>query len=305
MQGRIITTGTELITGRVGDFNGRYAARRLHEAGLEVQSISMLGDRAPLLQTLLAQALVRSQFIIITGGLGPTDDDITGGAAAAQALNLRLFEDEALLARIRRCLEERGLPWEERYARLAVIPEGATVLDPGGAPCGFSLRHRDAWIFFLPGVPREMRVLFDSFVLPFLVGFAGGGKYMRQRTLRLFGITETQLQETVNKMADWHQEVCVGFYPNFPENHLTLTLRGPEPQTLERQPGPPHRGPGPGSGGGAPGPEAVSLEEMVGQKAPAAGPDPGGGGVLYRRPHLPSPHRRARRLGLFPGGRGE
>jgi nicotinamide-nucleotide amidase len=153
MQGEIITTGTELITGRVGDFNARYAARRLHEAGLVVQSITVLGDRAPLLQALLAQALARSQFIILTGGLGPTDDDITV-AAAAQALNLRLFEDEALLARIRRCLQERGLPWEERYARLAVIPEGATVLDPGGSACGFSLKHQDAWLFFLPGVPR-------------------------------------------------------------------------------------------------------------------------------------------------------
>jgi nicotinamide-nucleotide amidase len=232
MQGEIITTGNELITGRVGDFNARYAARRLHEAGLRVQSITILGDNAPLFQDLLAQALSRSQFIIITGGLGPTDDDLTV-AAAAEALNLRLYEDEALLARIRRCLEERGLPWEERYARLAVIPEGATVLDPGASACGFSLKHQGAWLFFLPGVPKEMQVLFDSFVLPFLVGFAAGGDYMRQRTLRLFGMSETQLQEAVNKLGEWQEGVCVGFYPNFPENHLTLTLRGQDPQALE------------------------------------------------------------------------
>jgi nicotinamide-nucleotide amidase len=265
MQGEIITTGTELITGRVGDFNARYAARRLHEAGIEIQSITMLGDRAPLLKTVLTQALKRSQFILITGGLGPTDDDITV-AAAAQALNLRLFEDEALLARIRRCLGERGLPWEDRYARLAVIPEGATVLDPGGSACGFSLRHQEAWLFFLPGVPREMRVLFDSFVLPFLVGFAGGGKYMRQRTLRLFGISETQLQETVNKLADWQQEVCVGLYPNFPENHLTLTMRGPEPQALEDNLDRLTAALAREVGEVLLGPETFSLEEMVGQK---------------------------------------
>ena len=232
MQGEIITTGTELITGQVADFNGPYAARRLHEAGLEIQSITMLGDKAPLLRELLAQGMSRSQFIIITGGLGPTDDDITV-AAAAQALNLRLFEDEALLARIRRCLEEKGLPWEERYARLAVIPEGATVLDPGGSACGFSLKHQGTWLFFLPGVPKEMQLLFDSFVLPFLVGFSAGGNYMRQRMLRLFGMSETQLQEAVNKLEDWSADVCVGFYPNFPENHLCLTLKGPDPQALE------------------------------------------------------------------------
>ena len=116
MQGEIITTGDELLTGRVGDFNARYAARRLHEAGLPVQRLTILGDHSPLFQDLLAEALVRSQFIIITGGLRPTEDDITV-VAAAQALNLRLLCDEVLLARIRRCLGERRIPWEERYAR--------------------------------------------------------------------------------------------------------------------------------------------------------------------------------------------
>jgi nicotinamide-nucleotide amidase len=265
MQGEIITTGTELITGRVGDFNARYAARRLHEAGLRVQSITILGDNAPLFQDSLTQALARSQFIIITGGLGPTDDDLTV-AAAAQALNVRLFEDKALLARIRRCLEERGLPWEDRYARLALIPEGATVLDPGASACGFSLKHQGAWLFFLPGVPKEMQLLFDSFVLPFLVGFAAGGDYMRQRTLRLFGLSETQLQETVNKLGEWQEGVCVGFYPNFPENHLTLTLRGQDPQALEADLDRLTAALGREVGEKLLGPEAATLEELVGRR---------------------------------------
>jgi len=265
MQGEIITTCTELITGRVGDFNARYAARRLHEAGLRVQSITILGDNAPLFQDSLTQALARSQFIIITGGLGPTDDDLTV-AAAAQALNLRLFEDETLLARIRRCLEERGLPWENRYARLAQIPEGAMVLDPGASACGFSLKHQGAWLFFLPGVPKEMQHLFDSFVLPFLVGFAAGGDYMRQRTLRLFGMSETQLQEAVNKLGEWQEGVCVGFYPNFPENHLTLTLRGQDPQALEADLDRLTAALSREVGEVLLGPEAATLEELVGRR---------------------------------------
>ena len=265
MQGEIITTGTELITGRVGDFNARYAARRLHEAGLRVQSITILGDNAPLFQDSLTQALARSQFIIITGGLGPTDDDLTV-AAAAQALNLRLFEDETLLARIRRCLEERGLPWENRYARLAQIPEGAMVLDPGASACGFSLKHQGAWLFFLPGVPKEMQLLFDSFVLPFLVGFAAGGDFMRQRTLRLFGMSETQLQEAVNKLGEWQEGVCVGFYPNFPENHLTLTLRGQDPQALEADLDRLTAALSREVGEVLLGPEAATLEELVGRR---------------------------------------
>ncbi len=232
LRGEIIATGTELVTGQVMDFNARYAARRLHEACLEVQRITFLGDAAPLLRETLARAWGRSQFVIITGGLGPTEDDITV-AAAAEALDLKLYEDEALLARIRRCLEERGLVWEERYARLALIPEGATVLDPGGAACGFSLKHRGSWLFFLPGVPREMQGLFESFVLPHLVGLGDGGECLMTRTLRLFGLTEAEVQGAVARLAPFTQGVGVGFYPNFPETHLVLTMRGRERQQLE------------------------------------------------------------------------
>jgi nicotinamide-nucleotide amidase len=232
MQGEIIATGTELVSGRVGDFNGRYAARRLHDVGLTVQAITILGDQAPRFREALQQALVRSQFIIITGGLGPTEDDITV-AAAAQALGLKLYQDDALLARIRRCLDEKQIPWEDRYAKLAVIPEGSLVLDPGGSACGFALRHRDVRLFFLPGVPREMCTLFDAFVLPGLVEWAGGGEGVAQRTLRFFGIAETQLQQVVGRLPEFQQGVTVGFYPNFPENHLTLTVRGPDRGVLE------------------------------------------------------------------------
>lgn len=231
MHGEIIATGTELINGRVGDINARYAAARLHEAGLTVQRITILGDRAPLVQEALAQGVHRSRFIIITGGLGPTDDDITV-AAAAQALKLRLYQDEALLARIRRCLRERQIPWDERYARLALIPQGAVVLDPGGMACGFALQHGGVRLFFLPGVPREMRLLFDAFVLPGLVAWASNGECLAQRTLRLFGISETRLQEVISTLADFQQGVTVGYYPHFPENHLCLTVRGRDSASL-------------------------------------------------------------------------
>ena len=93
-----------------------------------------------MIREILEQALSRSQFIIITGGLGPTEDDVTLPAAAL-ALDRRLVIHDGLLDRIRRCLGERQIPWEERYASLALIPEGAQLLDPGGMACGFALKH--------------------------------------------------------------------------------------------------------------------------------------------------------------------
>jgi nicotinamide-nucleotide amidase len=265
MPGEIIATGTELVTGRVGDANARYAARRLHEVGLTVQRLTILGDRAPLLQEALQQALGRSRFIIITGGLGPTEDDVTV-AAAAQALGLPLFHDEGLLNRIRRCLDERQIPWEDRYKKLALIPQGSLVLDPGGSACGFALQHREVRLFFLPGVPREMRQMFDSHVLPSLAEWGGGGESVAQRTLRFFGLAETQLQEVVHRLPDFRTGVTVGFYPNFPENHLTLTVKGRDggnlEETLDRLTYALARE----VGEALLGPEETTLEELVGRR---------------------------------------
>ncbi|MHB9073388.1 MAG: competence/damage-inducible protein A [Desulfobaccales bacterium] len=225
MHGEIIATGTELITGLVVDCNAHYAARRLFEAGLAVTRITTVGDLAPLIREVLDQAMARSQFIIVTGGLGPTDDDVTLPAAAL-ALNRRLVVHEGLLDRIKRCLKERQIPWEERYAGLALIPEGAQLLDPGCMACGFAVQHQDVRLFFLPGVPQEMRSLFDNIVLPGLVDWANPEEFWVRRTLRLFGIAEGQLQGVICRLPDFQQGVTVGYYPNFPETHLSLTVRG-------------------------------------------------------------------------------
>ena len=230
--GEIICTGNEIISGRVADVNARYAAARLHEAGLTVQSLTFLGDHAPLFQETLARGLARSRFIIITGGLGPTEDDITAEAAAS-VLQLPLHQDEYLLQRLRECFKHRGLTWEDRFARLALVPQGACILDPQATACGFYLKHQDTWLYFLPGVPREMQLLFDNYVLPPLLQVAAGGKAVCQRTLRFFGLHETELENLFHRVCRLHEGLSVGYYPNFPENHLTLTVRGPSSQAVE------------------------------------------------------------------------
>ncbi len=231
MHGEIIATGTELITGQVADCNTHYAARRLFEAGLEVARCTTVGDKGPLIREVLDQAMRRSQFILITGGLGPTEDDVTLPAAAL-ALDRRLVVHDGLLDRIKRCLGARQIPWEERYAGLALIPEGAQLLDPGGMACGFAVKHEEVRLYFLPGVPQEMRSMFDDFVLPSLVDWAQPEAYWVRRTLRLFGISEGHLQGVICRLPEFQQGVTVGYYPNFPETHLSLTVRGKERAAL-------------------------------------------------------------------------
>jgi nicotinamide-nucleotide amidase len=264
IHGEIIATGTELITGQVADCNARYAARRLFEAGLAMTRITTVGDQVPLIREVLEQAVTRSQFIIITGGLGPTADDVTLPAAAL-ALERRLVVHEGLLDHIKRCLGERQIPWEERYAGLALIPEGAQLLDPQGMACGFAVKHREARLYFLPGVPQEMQSLFDDYVLPGLIDWAAPEEYWVRRSLRLFGISEAQLQDIICRIPDFQQGVIVGYYPHFPETHLSLTLQGPNrPQleaTLDRLTALLAQE----VGDALLGPAEVSLEELVGR----------------------------------------
>ncbi len=234
MQGEIILTGTELITGQVAEVNARYAARRLHESGLVVQCITTLGDGAPLFGELLHRALGRSRFIIVTGGLGPTDDDLTVAQAAA-ALHLKLVQDAAMVGRIKRRLEARGFVWEPGCGKMAMIPVGATVLDTGRAACGFSLKHQDVWLFFLPGVPGEMHRLFESGVLPVLLGLVDRPVQVVQRYLRVFGKMEVEVQQAVTAVENDVAGLEVGYYPNFPEVHLSLTARGPERALIEER----------------------------------------------------------------------
>ena len=265
MLGEIIATGTELVAGQVAEVNARYAARRLQNVGLPVQCITVLGDGAPLFGETLRQAVRRSQFVIITGGLGPTDDDVTV-AQAAEVLDLQLIQDEALVARMHQWLEQRGFSWDQRYAKLALVPAGATILDTGRSACGFSLKYQDTWLFFLPGVPREMRLLFESGVLPVLVAMAGQQELMVQRSLRLFGKVEVEVQKVVHAVQEEVQGVNVGFYPNFPEVHLTLTAKGkarpPLEETLDHFIAVLSRE----LGDVVLGPDGASLEELVGMR---------------------------------------
>lgn len=265
MIGEIILTGNELMTGQVTEVNARYAGRRLHESGLRLQCITILGDGAPLFGEVLHRAVGRSGFVIITGGLGPTDDDMTV-AQAAEVLNLKLVQDEAMLARLRQRLAQRGFVWDPRYGKMALMPAGATILDAGRAACGFSLKYQNTWLFFLPGVPREMRLLFESGVLPVLLDLAGATGHLVQRSLRLFGKMEVEVQQAVHAVEKDFEGIEVGFYPNFPEIHLTLTARGPERATLEQRLDQCVAALARQVGEALLGPDGSPLEEVVGRK---------------------------------------
>ena len=224
MQGEIIVIGDELISGRIRDRNAHYLSLRLSSLGIIVNAISAVGDNQENINELLDRAVARSEFVLVCGGLGPTDDDITA-EVAAQFFKSPLILDEKFLAYIKTSIEKRGLPWVEGYDKLAYLPDGARLIDPRGQVCGFHLSCEGVPVFFLPGVPEEVEFLANSKVLPLLVSSDETRAVVRQRIFKVFGLQEARIGELLQDLADPEIGAQIGFYPNFPENHVSVTIR--------------------------------------------------------------------------------
>jgi nicotinamide-nucleotide amidase len=233
MDGEIITIGNELASGRTLDLNSWYAAGRLTASGLRVNRITSVGDDYKMVSAALTKALELSHFIIVTGGLGATDDDITN-EIVAKALNRPLCLDKEMFDQIESHLKARGLEMTASHEKMAWMPEGSQLLNPGGTACGFYLIEKEVRLYFLPGVPDQMRYLLDRFVLPDILSLYKTLPVMRQRILKLYGINEPSVAEIFRAFQGKTGDTVFGFYPHFPENHITLSLRGKdEPSVMK------------------------------------------------------------------------
>ena len=231
MHGEIITIGNELISGRTLDLNGWYAAGRLTASGLKVTGIATVGDDPEEVTKALNAAVERSGFVIVTGGLGSTEDDMTN-QIVAEALDRPLCLDEQMLAQIKSYVAVRGIEMSASLEKMAWMPKGSKILNPEGNMCGFSLIEDKVRLYFLPGVPDQMRYLMDKFVLPEILLHVRTLPVQRQRILKLYGLNEPDIAERLKHLPRKNADVLLGFYPRFPENHITISLRGRDELTV-------------------------------------------------------------------------
>jgi nicotinamide-nucleotide amidase len=233
MRGEIIAIGDELTSGRILNTTSGFAARKLFDAGYTIGAMSTIGDTVELIGEALLRAIGRADFIIVTGGLGSTDDDLTN-EAVAQALGLPTRADPELLGKIRERLEQRQAPPHSPLEKIAWLPRGARPFDPSARTAGYQLIHADTPIFFLPGVPSEMRQLMSQAVLPTLAAWQAGSRLKtRQRIYKIFGIPESEVNRLITGL-NLPAQVKIGYYPVFPDVHLSILIRG-EPGNDTRQ----------------------------------------------------------------------
>ncbi len=231
----VLSIGTELTRGELVNSNAAWLAAGLTDLGFEVVEHDSVDDDRGRIVEALERLAKFAEVIVCTGGLGPTTDDLTTAAVAA-ALGVPVVRDEASLDHIRRRFERLGRPMSDSNAKQADFPEGANVLaNPIGTAPGFEVRFRNARAFFMPGVPTEMKRMFDEQVVPRIRDIAPNDSH--QIRLRTFGLPESVVGEKLAGVEDDFPGVTIGYRAHFPEIEVKILARAPGPAS--RRPGAP------------------------------------------------------------------
>jgi nicotinamide-nucleotide amidase len=230
----ILTIGNELTSGRIQDTNSAMIARAVYLQGWTLTRMMSVGDDNDEIHDALDYMLLHVDALVITGGLGPTTDDITT-AAVAKAFGLDLYTDETILAQVQGIFTKRGLPWIPNNAKQAVFPKGARIIaNPTGTAAGFAIYRGNKMVMVIPGVPQEARMMTNDGVIPLIREvFPDAALHVMSRTFRLFGIAESAVDEALAGDHLAEDGISVGFYPRFPENQLVLTVRETSKETAE------------------------------------------------------------------------
>jgi nicotinamide-nucleotide amidase len=223
MLAEILATGEEIRTGALVDTNSAHIARALEAAGVEVVRLGAVGDDLPRLKAVLVEIGARAEAAVVTGGLGPTVDDLSA-QAAAEAAGLDLVQDPAALAAIEEFYRRRNRSLNPSVRKQALLPRGAEMLaNPVGTAPGFSLQIGGCRFFFLPGVPSEMKRMLAEQVLPGIERMRGPVREHRPvRTFSCFGLTESLTGERVEGLEGRFPGVKLGLRAKFPEVQVKL-----------------------------------------------------------------------------------
>lgn len=219
----VIAVGTELLYGQTVNTNAARIGVRLAEAGLEHQYSSVVGDHPGRMEDSIRLAMSRADAVIITGGLGPTQDDITREAIAAATDRKLLFSDE-YADRLRRWWASRGREMPESNLKQAEYPEGSDLhVNPKGTAPGIRLVVDGVVIYAVPGVPAEVEILLDEFVIPDLA-LRSDPRVVLNRVLRTYGESESMIGE---KLADLYSDdnPSMAFLASAAEIKIRLTAK--------------------------------------------------------------------------------
>jgi nicotinamide-nucleotide amidase len=196
----VIAVGTELLIGQITNTNASFLGARLAEEGFDAHYQVTVGDNLGRLAGAIEAALERSDAVLITGGIGPTQDDLTR-EAICQVTGRVMTRDPEHEAWIKDRLRAQRRSVPDNVLRMADLPEGAEAMpNSNGAALGVALHHRGKWLLALPGVPAEMRAMLDSGVLPRLHQSSGSSATLHSRLLHTWGLGESEVADRLDDL---------------------------------------------------------------------------------------------------------
>src|SRR5436305_13475058 len=225
----VVAVGTELLLGQIVDTNSAWSGERLALIGVDSHFQVKVGDNQARIVLAIREALAGSDAVVVCGGLGPTQDDITR-EAIAEVMNVPLRRDEAMVEAIRAFFGARGREMAASNARQADIPEGATFIPQtrGTAP-GLICPVGHKVVYAVPGVPHEMKEMMERAVLPDLKSRSGEQAVILSRTLRTWGLAESTLAEMIASRVDTQTNPTIAFLASGIEGiKVRLTAKAPD-----------------------------------------------------------------------------
>lgn len=236
MNAEIITIGDEILIGQIVDTNSQWIAQQLNKIGVSVYQITSIQDEKQHILKTLAEAQTRANVIIITGGLGPTKDDITKKTLAEFFDNDSMVEYPEVITHIKTMFAKFNIPFKPIQNQQALIPSKATLLKNrfGTAP-GMWFYENDTVFISLPGVPYEMKALIKNEVLP-RIQQQFKLPFILHKTLMTYGEGESNIAERIEDFENGlPSHIKLAYLPSFGRVRLRLSAKGPEKETLEQE----------------------------------------------------------------------
>ena len=226
MKAEIIAIGSELLLGQLVDTNSSFIAKRLAEHGIELIRTSTVGDDLSRIEEVLREAIQRSSIVITTGGLGPTEDDLTR-EGVAKAFQRSLIFQPHLMEQIEAIIKRRGFRMAENNRKQAYIPEGAIPIEnPKGTAPGFIMEYPKGSIISIPGVPLEMEYFMQNSVIPYLrKRFDLKHEIIRYRVLRACGLGESAIGIQIKDLMKEGNNPSVGTLASLGDIKIRITSK--------------------------------------------------------------------------------
>jgi len=235
MRAEIISVGTELLLGDVVDTNASYIAQSLALLGIDLFRKTVVGDNRERIARVFKEALERANLIIITGGLGPTEDDITK-EAVCEVIGEELELNEEVFEKIKKRLGYPKRGTKEGMIKQALVPLSAKILpNPVGTAPGIILEKEDKTVILLPGVPQEMRRMVKEGVVPYLRTKKGRAESIKSKVLKVVGMGESQVEKAILDLLEEQSNPTIALLAQRGEVHIRITAKFKERRLLEER----------------------------------------------------------------------